>query len=136
MVEVRRSSALAGSPPKKPVRVGARRVLTAAFALALALLFSAAHVAHRVSVSEEASSADVHRHRGDRADPPPRASGGVPPPPSAGRRKSARAQRDAGRESATANAFHFVVSSDCTSYQRWEVLTQLHSAGDGEFVAR
>jgi len=24
--------------------------------------------------------------------------------------------------------FHFIVSSDCTSYQRWETLTQLHSA--------
>ncbi|KAL7489499.1 hypothetical protein ACHAW6_016205 [Cyclotella cf. meneghiniana] len=26
------------------------------------------------------------------------------------------------------NSFHFVISSDCTSYQRWEVLVQLHSA--------
>ena len=26
------------------------------------------------------------------------------------------------------NSFHFIVSSDCTSYQRWEILTQLHSA--------
>lgn len=26
------------------------------------------------------------------------------------------------------SAFHFIVSSDCTSYQRWETLTQLHSA--------
>ena len=28
----------------------------------------------------------------------------------------------------SANSFHFIVSSDCTSYQRWETLTQLHSA--------
>ena len=26
--------------------------------------------------------------------------------------------------------FHFIVSSDCTSYQRWETLTQFHSAQD------
>jgi len=26
------------------------------------------------------------------------------------------------------SAFHFIVSSDCTSYQRWETLTQFHSA--------
>ena len=26
------------------------------------------------------------------------------------------------------NSYHFLISSDCTSYQRWEVLTQLHSA--------
>mmetsp|Transcript_7280 Transcript_7280/g.14612 ORF Transcript_7280/g.14612 Transcript_7280/m.14612 type:complete len:579 (-) Transcript_7280:186-1922(-) len=26
------------------------------------------------------------------------------------------------------NSFHFIISSDCTSYQRWETLTQLHSA--------
>ena len=26
------------------------------------------------------------------------------------------------------NSFHFILSSDCTSYQRWETLTQLHSA--------
>lgn len=26
------------------------------------------------------------------------------------------------------NSYHFLISSDCTSYQRWEVLTLLHSA--------
>ena len=26
------------------------------------------------------------------------------------------------------NSYHFVISSDCTSYQRWETLVQLHSA--------
>lgn len=26
------------------------------------------------------------------------------------------------------NLFHFIISSDCTSYQRWETLTLLHSA--------
>jgi hypothetical protein len=26
------------------------------------------------------------------------------------------------------NSYHFLISSDCTSYQRWEVLVQLHSA--------
>ncbi len=32
------------------------------------------------------------------------------------------------KETQQQNAFHFIVSSDCTSYQRWETLTQLHSA--------
>mmetsp|Transcript_3128 Transcript_3128/g.4813 ORF Transcript_3128/g.4813 Transcript_3128/m.4813 type:complete len:536 (-) Transcript_3128:120-1727(-) len=31
-------------------------------------------------------------------------------------------------ENSKSGAFHFIVSSDCTSYQRWETLTQLHSA--------
>lgn len=34
------------------------------------------------------------------------------------------------------SAFHFIVSSDCTSYQRWEVLTQLHSAESAKQCGR
>ncbi|CAJ1913834.1 unnamed protein product [Cylindrotheca closterium] len=33
-----------------------------------------------------------------------------------------------GSSEAKGNLFHFIVSSDCTSYQRWETLTLLHSA--------
>lgn len=31
-------------------------------------------------------------------------------------------------DNAPQNSFHFIVSSDCTSYQRWETLVQFHSA--------
>ena len=37
-------------------------------------------------------------------------------------------QGDNSSKSKQSNSYHFLISSDCTSYQRWEVLVQLHSA--------
>ena len=104
-----------GASPTKKIRIGIRHVLIAAPVLVLSLLFlTATHL-----MNEDAL-------------PSNRASPRAPPPP--GESHNGASEIVAGNNalvesSATKNSFHFVVSSDCTSYQRWEVLTQLHSAG-------
>lgn len=88
-------------------------MLIAVFALSLLIVFSTAHWAYQNS-----------------------GTGKISQNPTASQQAAlGRAPFDGGSSvirntvgGSSENSFHFVVSSDCTSYQRWETLTQLHSA--------
>eukprot|EP00580_Thalassiosira_gravida_P004176 CAMPEP_0201624518 /NCGR_PEP_ID=MMETSP0493-20130528/674_1 /ASSEMBLY_ACC=CAM_ASM_000838 /TAXON_ID=420259 /ORGANISM="Thalassiosira gravida, Strain GMp14c1" /LENGTH=570 /DNA_ID=CAMNT_0048094371 /DNA_START=36 /DNA_END=1748 /DNA_ORIENTATION=- len=114
------------SSPKKKIRIGVRHILIAVLLLALAILsLSMTHLMQEdvVVVVNERASMEV--------PPPPGGGGGgshhnVEEINASG--KIASMEQASTSNSAATNSFHFIVSSDCTSYQRWEVLTQLHSA--------
>lgn len=94
------------SSKKRRIRIGVNQILIAAFALTSAVLFSS----RKLSASARTSL----------QSPPPRRHDDVG--------ESSAETNDSVGSSAGKNSFHFIVSSDCTSYQRWETLTQLHSA--------
>lgn len=108
----------AAASRKNKVRVGVGQILILVLALVVVILMSTARLIRQRSIVGHNNDA-VSRQ----------SSLGVPPPP-------ASSQHDAAASSAknvasgahSKNSFHFIVSSDCTSYQRWETLTQLHSA--------
>ena len=91
---------------KKRIQIGVNQILIATFALMSVVIFSS----RNLSPSGRASL----------PSPPPRRHDEV---------GGSRAEtNDSVGSPAGKNSFHFIVSSDCTSYQRWETLTQLHSA--------
>ena len=108
----------------KKIRVGVRRLLLSVFALIIAILFTtsrlivgsslshhsyshkATTVVHTVDVAPSMELLNIEEGHDNKTS----IIGGSS---SLDRKK---------------NSFHFIVSSDCTSYQRWETLVQLHSA--------
>jgi len=94
------------SSSKKKIRIDVRHILIAVFALTLAIIFSTTRLVQQNGVNKTRYN-----------------------PLLIGNPQEINAnaiQDEAGEPSV--NYFHFIVSSDCTSYQRWETLTQLHSA--------
>lgn len=123
----------------KKIRVGVRRLLLSVFALIIAILFTTS----RLIVS---SSLSHHNHSNSH-----KATNVVPTVDVAPSMELLNIEEGHenktsiiggysslllldGKNSSTTfvdekkNSFHFIVSSDCTSYQRWETLVQLHSA--------
>ncbi|ACI64739.1 predicted protein [Thalassiosira pseudonana CCMP1335] len=90
----------AAHPSNRPkIRVGRGHIFLATVALIILFLFTTARM---LSVHHHQSDADV-------------AVGSL-------------GLRLGVTDNAPQNSFHFIVSSDCTSYQRWETLVQFHSA--------
>lgn len=124
MVERRDTNAIS-SAKKKKLRIGVVEILAVAFAFTLLTLLS-------ISRSLKHSYDDTTKSNTLRSQRVPL---GVPPPSDrhandvigkGNNAENAIQNNVVGQTSG--NSFHFIVSSDCTSYQRWEVLTQLHSA--------
>ena len=112
----------------KKIRVGVRRLLLSVFALIIAILFTTSRLIVGSSLSHHSNShkattvvptVDVEEGHENKTS----IIGG-----------SSSLLLDGKNYSSTAfveeekNSFHFIISSDCTSYQRWETLVQLHSA--------
>ncbi|KAL3815947.1 hypothetical protein ACHAXA_003568 [Cyclostephanos tholiformis] len=94
---------------RKRIRIGVNQILIASFALtSIAALSSIGNLSTSGRIS---SSSRPSRRRDD-----------------VGRGGAEINNEPDGSSFAGENSFHFIVSSDCTSYQRWETLTQLHSA--------
>jgi hypothetical protein len=93
--------------PKKRIRIGVNQILTAAFALTSIAIFASCNLYTSVEVSSSSSPSRLQGEVGG-------SDSGI--------------NNNSVDSLAGANSFHFIVSSDCTSYQRWETLTQLHSA--------
>lgn len=53
-----------------------------------------------------------------------------------GRSPDANTHAKAGKPHSEKPTFHFVVSSDCSPFQRWQVLVQIHSAIDVGIIGR
>ncbi|KAL3776411.1 hypothetical protein HJC23_006765 [Cyclotella cryptica] len=100
------------SQNKRKIRVGTNHVLAAAFVLVIAFVSSFLRLLTLSSIHDGSSSAAAENTNSAIGAP-----GIQQLDTSAISTKSKRP-----------NSFHFVISSDCTSYQRWEVLVQLHSA--------
>jgi hypothetical protein len=95
-----------GKFPKKKIRIGVSQIMIVTFALTSVFIFSS----RNLSASARATL----------PSPPPLRHDEVG--------ESSAGTYDSVGSSAGKNSFHFIISSDCTSYQRWETLTQLHSA--------
>ena len=100
---------------KKKIRIGVHHLLLAVLALTLLILFFSARLIQINSVGVSALDGELSpevQHYDVRES---KDSNNV-------------TSNDNNGASDGKNSFHFIVSSDCTSYQRWETLTQLHSA--------
>ena len=110
-----------GDQSHRKVRIGIGQVLVAAFAFILAFLFTAARL---LSYDNAAGVGKADYQR----DGKRRTQLRVPFPPANHDSDEGIANAMKTSDKYDKNSFHFIVSSDCTSYQRWETLTQLHSA--------
>ena len=106
----------AAASRKNKVRVGVGQILILVLALVVVILISTARLIRQRSKVGHNNDA-VSRQT----------SLGVPPPPGSSQHDAAGSSSK-NVASEAKHSFHFIVSSDCTSYQRWETLTQLHSA--------
>ena len=100
---------------KKKIRIGVHHLLLAVLALTLLILFFSARLIQINSAGVSALDGELSpevQHYDVRES---KDSNNV-------------TSNDNNGASDGKNSFHFIVSSDCTSYQRWETLTQLHSA--------
>lgn len=120
----------------KKIRVGVRRLLLSVFALIIAILFTTSRLIVGSSLSHHSNS-----HKATTVVP----TVDVAPSIELLHIEEGHENKTSiiggssslllldGKNSSTTfvdkkNSFHFIVSSDCTSYQRWETLVQLHSA--------
>ena len=108
----------AAASRKNKVRVGVGQILILVLALVVVILISTARLIRR-------SDANKAGHKQGTVT---QTSLVVPPPPGSSQHDAAASSAKNIASVAKINSFHFIVSSDCTSYQRWETLTQLHSA--------
>ncbi len=92
---------------KKRLRIGVNQILIAAFALTSIVIFVSCNLYTSDGASSPSRPSRLHDEVGG---------------------SDSETNHDSVESFAVENSFHFIVSSDCTSYQRWETLTQLHSA--------
>lgn len=101
---------------QRKVRIGTTQVLLLAFLIIFVSLLVFIHLLTITSNEEDDLTSSVVRSDADAQNVQ-----------SAPIHKSDQSSPN-NKQTPPSNSYHFLISSDCTSYQRWEVLTQLHSA--------
>lgn len=131
-----------GKQSNKKLRVNARKVILATLVLCITFLI-AVHVsfANKQSVLQDQRSDTTAQlsvrqaalSQDQKSDTTAQLS--VRLKPSSEKKQAVQSISITASDDSKSN-FHFIVSSDCTSYQRWETLTQLHSAQNAKQCGR